>query len=207
MIGQTKQIDNDTNPAWRESFTIPLPLCMTTEECKLVVTALEIGKPVGSLIFEGPALFALFAKDGQQDVYMLENEQKIHGKMKKLQCGEIKLGGSSLNNNSNVLTSSSAEKSEVPPNEVNSDIVALDGDTEFVKNDLTSLLVPTSSPTTAIAGTEDIIENIEEIEANLLKEKKRNDAFQDLHNMYPDEYILSITKLKGLINTEALKNR
>ena len=268
LVGQTKHINNNVNPTWNEAFIITLPLLMKAKECKLVVEVYDHDTVsdhdlLGFAVFEGKALASLLtladtlihaetsaganadtAGTSARDVFILENEEKHRGKIKKVQCGDITLRGTALSvpiatrtttpaaEASHVATKASASERNARTSSKGIKAIpedqAEDADNEDANLDESSIAggglsagvsevdgesvqigehgLP-SSAAASVVGPDG--ENSVSVvaDAKTQAEKIREDGYQDLHNSHPEEYVISITTVRGLMNTDSLKHR
>lgn len=187
-MGQTQVIKNNINPTWNETFVITLPLETSVADCSLLVEVYDHDTVsdhdlLGTVTVSGPALLALLCPDATQDIdaqstlLALEMEQKVKGKMQKVACGDITLRGGG---------------SLVP-------LVAAEREQDQSSSDLGLLL---QDQERQAAG------EFSGLEAERTAAQKLvDDAYEELHNSIPEEYLLSVNTARGLINTDSLKNR
>lgn len=189
LVAQTQVIKNNVNPTWDETFTIPLALQTSILDATLVIEVYDHDNVsdhdlLGVHTVSGAALQALLCPAADADgtvvpqTLPLEMEQKVKGKTKVVSCGDITVLGCGMVGP--ALSLPTAAPTQHPS--VGSELNALDQRTVSAEGD--SIEAPVD-PALKIV----------------------EDAFEELHNLAPDEYTLSVKTARGLMNSDGLKSR
>jgi hypothetical protein len=181
LVGQTQVIKNNINPTWEETFTLPLALQASVLDSTLVLEVYDHDNVSDHDLLGVHTLSGEALRDLLCPAAAEADSDTSSAQVLPLEIEQKVKGKVKVVSCGEIVVQGCGQVSSVQPAGVGTGQQMQDGATQ--------------QPTEGAAEPTDPAR------------KLVGDAYEELHNLVPEEYVLTVKTARGLINSDSLRNR